>query len=131
VDQSFNGVTAAFSGMADYPVAADGGNGTGTGTGTGTHTGTGGTCYDANVVGGPSSGLRFDTITATTTTTAADDDDDDDHGFAVTSGVVTNFPQSVVTVREIGLCYTCWWYSLCNFQYRQHYENTCSYNFDC
>jgi hypothetical protein len=26
---------------------------------------------------------------------------------------------------------TCWWYSLCNFQYRQHYENTCSYNFDC
>ena len=34
-------------------------------------------------------------------------------------------------VREIGLCYTCWWYSLCNFPYRQHYENTCSYNFDC
>jgi hypothetical protein len=34
-------------------------------------------------------------------------------------------------VREIGLCYTCWWYSLCNFQYRQHYENTCSYNVDC
>ena len=29
------------------------------------------------------------------------------------------------------LCYTCWWYSLCNFQYRQHYENTCSYNVDC
>ena len=27
--------------------------------------------------------------------------------------------------------FTCWWYSLCNFQYRQHYENTCSYNFDC
>ena len=26
---------------------------------------------------------------------------------------------------------TCWWYSLCNFQYRQHYENTCSYNVDC
>ena len=26
---------------------------------------------------------------------------------------------------------TCWWYSLCNFQYRQHYENTCSYNFEC
>ena len=22
------------------------------------------------------------------------------------------------------LCYTCWWYSLCNFQYRQHYEKT-------
>ena len=24
------------------------------------------------------------------------------------------------------LCCTCWWYSLCNFQYRQHYETTCS-----
>jgi hypothetical protein len=34
-------------------------------------------------------------------------------------------------VREIGIYCTCWWYSLCNFQYRQHYENTCSYNFDC
>ena len=34
-------------------------------------------------------------------------------------------------VRDIGLCDTCWWYSLCNFQYRQHYENTCSYNVDC
>ena len=34
-------------------------------------------------------------------------------------------------VRDIGLYYTCWWYSLCNFQYRQHYENTCSYNVDC
>jgi hypothetical protein len=27
--------------------------------------------------------------------------------------------------------HTCWWYSLCTFQYRQHYENTCLYNFDC
>jgi hypothetical protein len=26
---------------------------------------------------------------------------------------------------------TCWWYSLCNFQYRSLYENTCSYNFEC
>ena len=26
---------------------------------------------------------------------------------------------------------TCWWYSLCNFQYRSLYENTCSYNFVC
>jgi len=34
-------------------------------------------------------------------------------------------------VREIGLYDTCWWYSLCNFQYRQQYENTCSYNVDC
>jgi uncharacterized membrane protein YbjE (DUF340 family) len=22
-------------------------------------------------------------------------------------------------------------YSLCNFQYRQQYENTCAYNFEC
>ena len=27
--------------------------------------------------------------------------------------------------------FTCWWYSLCTFQYRQQYENTCSYNVDC
>jgi hypothetical protein len=26
-------------------------------------------------------------------------------------------------VREIGLYCTCWWYSLCNFQYRSLYEN--------
>ena len=26
---------------------------------------------------------------------------------------------------------TCWLYSLCNFQYRQQSENTCSDNFDC
>ena len=32
---------------------------------------------------------------------------------------------------KICLYCTCWWYSLCNFQYRQQYENTCSYNFDC
>ena len=34
-------------------------------------------------------------------------------------------------VREIGICCTCWWYSLCDFQYRQHYDHTCSYHFDC
>jgi hypothetical protein len=34
-------------------------------------------------------------------------------------------------VREIYHNYTCWWYSLCNFQYRQHYENTCSDHVDC
>ena len=34
-------------------------------------------------------------------------------------------------VREICLYDTCWLYSLCNFQYRQHYENTCLYNFEC
>jgi chromosome segregation ATPase len=32
---------------------------------------------------------------------------------------------------ELCLYYTCWWSSLCNFQYRSLYENTCSYNFDC
>ena len=34
-------------------------------------------------------------------------------------------------VRGIYIYDTCWWYSLCNVQYRQHYENTCSYNVDC
>jgi hypothetical protein len=34
-------------------------------------------------------------------------------------------------VREMCLYYTCWLYSLCNFQYRQQYENTCSDHFDC
>jgi hypothetical protein len=38
---------------------------------------------------------------------------------------------AITLVREICLYYTCWLYLLCNFQYRQHYENTCSYNFDC
>ena len=39
--------------------------------------------------------------------------------------------KDAVLVREIGIYDTCWWYSLCNFQYRQHYENTCWYNFEC
>ena len=26
---------------------------------------------------------------------------------------------------------TCWWYSLCTFQYRQHYENTRTCRFEC
>ena len=34
-------------------------------------------------------------------------------------------------VREICIYCTCWLYSLCNFPYRQHYENSCSYNFEC
>ena len=34
-------------------------------------------------------------------------------------------------VREICLYCTCWWYSLGTFQYRQQYENTGPYNFDC
>ena len=32
---------------------------------------------------------------------------------------------------KISVYCTCWWYSLCNFQYRSLYENTCSYNFEC
>jgi len=39
--------------------------------------------------------------------------------------------QDLVLVREICIYCTCWLYSLCNFQYRQHYENSCSYNFEC
>ena len=38
--------------------------------------------------------------------------------------------QAMRKVREIGLDYTWWWYSLCNFQYRPQYENTCSDHFD-
>ena len=38
---------------------------------------------------------------------------------------------ATASVREICIYCTCWWYSLCNFQYRQQYENTCSYNFEC
>jgi hypothetical protein len=37
----------------------------------------------------------------------------------------------LAAVRKISVYCTCWWYSLCNFQYRQHYENTCSYNVEC
>ena len=36
-----------------------------------------------------------------------------------------------IHIRTWSLSDTCWWYSLCNFLYRQHYEQTCSYNFDC
>ena len=32
--------------------------------------------------------------------------------------------------RMVRLDDTCWWYSLCNFQYRPHYENTGSDHFD-
>ena len=32
---------------------------------------------------------------------------------------------------QVRLYCTCWWYSLCNFQYRSYYAHTCSYNFDC
>ena len=37
----------------------------------------------------------------------------------------------LLLVREIAIVDTCWWYLLCNFQYRQYSENTCPYNFDC
>ena len=40
-------------------------------------------------------------------------------------------PWPTSKVREICLYYTCWWYSLCHFQYRQQSEKTCSYNFEC
>ena len=39
--------------------------------------------------------------------------------------------QVMVKVCEISVYCTCWWYSLCTFQYRQHYEKTCSDHFDC
>ena len=42
-----------------------------------------------------------------------------------------NLAEKNTMVCDIGLYCTWWWYSLCNFQYRQHYENTCSYNVDC
>jgi hypothetical protein len=32
-------------------------------------------------------------------------------------------------VKSLG--YTCWWYSLCNFQYWSNCTNTCSYNLGC
>jgi hypothetical protein len=31
---------------------------------------------------------------------------------------------------QVRLYDTCWWYSLCNFQYRQQYEHTCPFNVD-
>ena len=37
---------------------------------------------------------------------------------------------SDITVLVSVYC-TCWWYSLCTFQYRQHYEQTGSDHFDC
>jgi hypothetical protein len=36
-----------------------------------------------------------------------------------------------VRTFEVRLCDTCWWYSLCTFQYRQQYEKTGSDHFDC
>jgi hypothetical protein len=57
------------------------------------------------------------------------------HARGVFGGVVgdcsSRHAHSIPWVRETCLYYTCWWYSLCNFQYRPHYENTCSYNVDC
>ena len=33
--------------------------------------------------------------------------------------------------QQVSLWYTCWWYSLCNFQYRPQYEHTGSDHCDC
>ena len=38
---------------------------------------------------------------------------------------------SAIHAVRAGIYDTCWLYSLCNFQYRQQYENTCSYIFGC
>jgi hypothetical protein len=43
-------------------------------------------------------------------------------------GPVAALPR--VTIEGTFYC-TCWLYMLCNFQYRQHYENTCLDHFDC
>ena len=45
--------------------------------------------------------------------------------FMYTDDVFTRLLPGEDLVRDIGLYCTCWWYSLCNFQYRQHCENTC------
>ena len=37
----------------------------------------------------------------------------------------------LLRVREIGLCYTCWWYSLCNLEYWSNCTKTCLYNVGC
>ena len=50
--------------------------------------------------------------------------------FQVRLSSVRSVRQALVR-QNICLYYTCWLYSLCNFQYRQQYKNTCSYNFDC
>ena len=40
-------------------------------------------------------------------------------------------PLVVQAMAALGTCVLYRWYSLCNFQYRPHSENTCSYNVDC
>jgi hypothetical protein len=35
------------------------------------------------------------------------------------------------TAPNVRAVYTCWWYSLCNFQYRHQYEKTGSDHVDC
>ena len=57
------------------------------------------------------------------------------HHHPLSSSTISRAPQApqeeVRVVREIGIFDTCWWYSLCNFQYRQYYENTCPDHLDC
>ena len=87
VDQSFNGVPAKFSALTDIVL---------TNTSTAS-TNSSASCYDGNIAGtsGPSSGLRFHASIANTASSTANREIS---GFAVTSGIVTNFPKSVMTV---------------------------------
>ena len=50
-----------------------------------------------------------------------------------TGGVWTRVTWSATeaTVRESCLCCTCWWYSLCTFQYRPHCENRTTVTVKC
>jgi len=52
--------------------------------------------------------------------------------FECWTGCKPKFPAITgpVVAGTWSLCCTCWWYSLCNFQYRSLYKNTCSNNFD-
>ena len=46
---------------------------------------------------------------------------------------VSGIPPSHTLNMVRGLCSddACWWYTLCNFHYRQQYENARSYSFGC
>jgi hypothetical protein len=46
-------------------------------------------------------------------------------------GTAARDAEDATPVRKISVYCTCWWYSLCNFQYRSSYENTCSDHFVC
>jgi len=93
VDQSFNGIGAKFSGMTDSLMINDNEN---NGNNVNNNNNNNRTC-DGNVGGssstrGPSSGIRFDGG-------GANEMGSGHHGgYAVTSGMMTNFPRSVFTV---------------------------------